>query len=192
MTMANTLSIKGMVCSRCVAVLKADLIKIGVTAKEVSMGRVVIDSEVNDQQLQQIQALLLDLGFDLLIDKQARLVHQIKEVIHNSLAVNVVHGSEGKMKLSSVLADTLNLSYSTLSEIFTRSEGITIEQYIIQRRLNKVKELLEHTPNTFTEIAYLTGFSSVHHFSKHFKDMTGFSPSQYRSLVKPALTLAGA
>ncbi|WP_224996222.1 AraC family transcriptional regulator [Cesiribacter sp. SM1] len=189
--MTSEILIKGMVCNRCITVLKADLEKTGLTVKEISMGRVVFDGEIDEQMHQQIRSLLLGLEFDLLIDRQTKLIQQIKEIINTTLDT-AVHGAETRLKLSRVLADKMNLGYSSLSEIFSRSEGITIEQYVIRRRLAKVKELLKFTDSTLTEIAYLTGFSSVHHLSKHFKDLTGVSPSQYRLKTNTAPELCAA
>jgi AraC-like DNA-binding protein len=178
--MTTEFLIKGMVCNRCITVLHKSLEEKGLAVKEVTLGRVVLAGELGGQELQHVEDLLTNLGFDLLIDRQAALVSQVRKIIHETVD-NVVQGKETKFRLSKVLADQLHLNYSSLSEIFVKVEGCTIEQYVIQRRLCRVKELLEHTDNTFTEIAYQTGFSSVYHFSKQFKDLTGFSPSQYRA-----------
>ena len=180
MAMTNEFLIKGMVCNRCITVLHKSLEGKGLAVKEVTLGRVVLAGELSRQGRQQVEELLTSLGFELLVDRQVALVGQIKEIIQDTVD-NVVQGKESRFRLSKVLADQLHLNYSSLSEIFVKVEGRTIEQYVIQRRLCRVKELLEHTDNTFTEIAYQTGFSSVFHFSKQFKDLTGYSPSQYRA-----------
>ena len=83
------------------------------------------------------------------------------------------------------------MNYDSISELFTHLEGITLEKYIITRRLEKVKELLVYTEFTLTEIAYITGFSSINHLSKQFKELMGFSPSHYKSVRSSKQKLAG-
>lgn len=148
----------------------------GLPVKEISLGRVRVKEDLGEQQLQQVRALLLDLGFDLLISKQNQLIRQIKEAVEEVLD-NAAQEGEAKVKLSAILAERLHISYNSISELFSNSEGVTLERYAIQRRLDKVKALLGCADRTLTEIACQTGFSSVHHLSRHFKDLTGLSPS---------------
>lgn len=74
------------------------------------------------------------------------------------------------------------MEYNTLSILFSSLEGITLEKYIVNKRLEKVKELLVYTDYTLTDIAYLTGFSSIQHLSNQFKELTEFSPSHFRDM----------
>jgi AraC family transcriptional regulator len=93
-------------------------------------------------------------------------------------------------KLSKLPA-TFNMNYDSVSELFTQIEGITLEKYIITKRLEKVKELLVYTEFTLTEIAYITGFSSINHLSRQFKELTGFSPTHFKSIRTTKQKLAG-
>lgn len=181
-TMKKEILIKGMVCDRCIAVLRRRLACEGYCVEEVSLGKVVLRTFLDKQQ-QGFQVLLQELGFEPVVDKQARLVSQVKVIIQATID-QVVQGREAKFKLSQVLADRLGVNYSSLSTMFSRLEGITIEQYVIQRRLVLVKELLEQSDKSFTDIACLTGFSSVFHFSRQFKDLTGLTPSRYRETIR--------
>jgi AraC family transcriptional regulator len=83
------------------------------------------------------------------------------------------------------------MNYDSVSELFTQIEGITLEKYIITKRLEKVKELLVYTEFTLTEIAYITGFSSINHLSRQFKELTGFSPTHFKSIRTTKQKLAG-
>ena len=79
----------------------------------------------------------------------------------------------------------MSIDYSKLSSIFSSVEGVTIERYIILQRLERVRELLVYDELTLSEIAYLTGYSSVHHLSNQFKKNIGMSPTQFKKLHKP-------
>ena len=68
---------------------------------------------------------------------------------------------------------------------------MTLEKYIITKRLEKVKELVVYTELTLTEIAYITGFSSINHLSRQFKELTGLSPSHFKQIRSSKQKLAG-
>ncbi|HLR37507.1 MAG TPA: AraC family transcriptional regulator, partial [Chitinophagaceae bacterium] len=72
--------------------------------------------------------------------------------------------------------------YNYLSKLFSETETITIEKYIIQLKIEKVKELLVYNELNLNEIAFKMGYSSTAHLSAQFKKVIGFSPSKFRSL----------
>ncbi|MBX5439526.1 MAG: helix-turn-helix transcriptional regulator, partial [Thermoflavifilum sp.] len=93
----------------------------------------------------------------------------------------------GKMKtmpvnFSTFLSETLNKDYHYLSNLFSEHENITIEQYVMLQKIEKVKELLSYGEMSLSEIADELGYSSVAHLSGQFKRMTGFTPTQFRKL----------
>jgi AraC-like DNA-binding protein len=59
-------------------------------------------------------------------------------------------------------------------------EGITIEKYIINQKIEKAKELIIYNEMNFSEIAYQLGYSSVAHLSAQFKKVTGLTPSHFK------------
>ena len=89
-----------------------------------------------------------------------------------------------KIKFSVVLSKSLGMNYDYISEIFTKLEGVTLEKYIIEKRVERVKELLAYTPLTITQIADKTGYSGVNHLSRQFKELTGLTPSHFRSELR--------
>lgn len=79
------------------------------------------------------------------------------------------------------MASELNLSKYYASHVFKEVTGFTVMEYVMGCRLNQVKYLLEMEPNqTLTEVSRASGFESVSHFSRFFKDKVGITPSQYR------------
>lgn len=84
-------------------------------------------------------------------------------------------------KLSlSVLADAVGLSEYHFIRMFKLSTGSTPHQYVLYKRIERAKELLQKTDMSITEIAYLLGFSTSAHFTHHFHSKTGITPSTMR------------
>jgi AraC-like DNA-binding protein len=82
---------------------------------------------------------------------------------------------------SDYLVEKLGMSYQKLSRLFSRQEGITLEKYIIQNKISRIKELLNQGEFSLSEIAYMMDYSSVHYLSKQFKDITGETVSLYKA-----------
>jgi AraC family transcriptional regulator len=187
--MASDILIKGMVCERCVYVIKDGITNLGYDVNHVSLGKLSLKSDIDKAGYQRIENFLDENGFEMISNRQVRIVNQAKELIHEVFAENVKYDS--KLKFSALLSEALHMNYDSISELFTQLEGITLEKYIITKRLEKVKELLVYTEFTLTEIAYITGFSSINHLSRQFKELTGFSPSHFKSVRSEKKKLAG-
>ena len=87
-----------------------------------------------------------------------------------------------KQNFSTLLSSEMNLDYNYLSTIFPRVENITIEHYMINLKVERVKEFLVYDEKTLSEIAIEMGYSSVAHLSGQFKKVTGFTPSWFKNL----------
>lgn len=173
------LYIKNMVCRRCKMVVKAELEKLGLQPLSVELGEVEILESNIEEVKKQLLHNLRSLGFDLIDDKKSRTIESIKNLI-----IDLVHNKHNQinLNLSDYLAQELAQDYSTLSNLFSQVEGITLEKYFIQQKIEKVKELLIYDEMTLGEIAFLLNYSSVQHLSNQFKKVTGFSPSYFKQL----------
>ncbi len=173
------LYVKNMVCDRCIMIVKQQLEGFGLKVNEISLGKINVDPAPDAKQLQDIAGSLGILGFELIDKEKDQLVEQIKnqviELVHHS-DLSALHKS-----LTQVISDRLNKDYAYLSRQFSESEGFTIEKYIIQQKIEKVKELMEYGELNLNEIAYQMGYSSGAHLSTQFKSVTGFTPSKYKS-----------
>jgi len=87
-----------------------------------------------------------------------------------------------KVNDSDYISEKLNYSYTYLSNTFSEVKGMTIQQYIILHKIEKVKELLIYDELTLTEIAYKLHYSSVAHLSHQFKKITGLTPTYFKEL----------
>jgi AraC family transcriptional regulator len=188
--MTSEVLIKGMVCERCVSVIKEGIANLGFEIAKISLGKLSLKTDIDKEGYSQIDHFLSENGFELISNRQVRIVNHTKELINEVFGQNVKY--DAKLKFSSLISETLHLNYDSISELFTKIEGITLEKYIITKRLEKVKELLVYTEFTLTEIAYITGFSSINHLSRQFKELTGFSPTHFKSIRTTKQKLTGA
>jgi len=174
-----TLYVKNMVCDRCIMIVDQQLNQLGFSVKDISLGKVEVEPEPDSAQLQDIGSALQVLGFELIDKEKDKLIEQVKNEV-----INLIHYSdlnEIKQSLMHIIAGRLNKEYTYLSRLFSDGEGITIERYVIQQKIEKVKELLEYGELNLNEISYKMGYSSSAHLSAQFKTITGMSPSKYKS-----------
>jgi len=173
------LYIKYMVSLRCKMVVKDELHNLGLNLVSVDLGMVEILEEMTTAQREQLSANLLRSGLELLDDKRAILIDKIKNVI-----IEMVHYADElpNTNYSEYISQKLGYDYTYLSNMFSEVKGITIQQFIIVHKIEKVKELLLYDELTLTEISYKLQYSSVAHLSNQFKKTTGLSPTFYKQL----------
>ncbi len=173
------LYIKYMVSLRCKILVKDELQKLGIHNVFVELGVAESQEDLTEKQLKQLSENLLKSGLELLDNKKAILIERIKNVI-----IEMVHYADElpQINYSDYISDKLKLDYTYLSNIFSEVKGITIQQYIIIHKIEKVKELLVYDELNLTEIAFKLQYSSVAHLSHQFKKITGLTPSFFKSL----------
>ncbi|WP_310589564.1 AraC family transcriptional regulator [Dyadobacter sp. CY356] len=153
--------------------------QLGLQNFTVDLGEVEIEESLTPQQRDKLKLLLSKSGLELIDDKKTLLIERIKIVI-----VELVHYSDQtpKIKNSEYISEKLSHDYTYLANVFSESEGMTIEHYIIAHKVERVKELLLYGELNLTEISYKLNYSSVAHLSSQFKKVTGLSPSVYKHL----------
>ena len=182
---AGLLRIRGMVCARCIDVVQNELTQAGFNVLGVELGQVRLQEPLTSSDLDRIQTMLSKQGFSLIEDQQKVTLHQRAKTFVDAYFAQAADLSESKIgspnrRLSTQIQDALGLDYDTISGQFNKAEGITLEKYIILRRIDKVKEWLVYSDETLTDIAYRTGYSSVQHLSNQFRQQTGLTPSYFR------------
>ena len=171
--------IKYMVSLRCKMVVKEELKKLGLHFIVVDLGEVEIMEELTDSQRDALKITLHDSGLEMMDDKRSMLIEKIKNVI-----IEMVHYAEElpKFNYSDYISEKLQYDYTYLSNLFSEVKGVTIQQFIILHKIERVKELLLYEELTLTEISYQMQYSSVAHLSNQFKKITGLTPSQFKLL----------
>jgi AraC-like DNA-binding protein len=173
------LYIKYMVSNRCKLAVKDELKKLGLHYIMVELGEVEIMEDLSDEARESVKTALLSEGFELMDDKRSVLIEKIK----NSVIEMIYHSNEIiKIKFSHYLSRKLNYNYTYLANLFSEVQGITIEQFIISHKIEKIKELLIYGELSISEIAWKLNYSSVAHLSNQFKKIAGLTPSHFKQL----------
>lgn len=168
-----------MVCDRCIMVVKNEMKKLGFLPMSISLGKVELNSELNEKEKLKLNEHLKSFGFEIIDSKKSQLIGQIKSYI-----IELVHhqNSSLKINLSDSLSAELQHDYTYLSNLFSEVEGTTIEKYFIAQKIEKVKELLVYDELTLSEIAYHLNYSSAAYLSSQFKKVTGLTPSHFKRI----------
>jgi AraC-like DNA-binding protein len=175
-----------MVSIRCKMVVKEAFKKLGLHYVTINLGEVDVLENITDKQREKLKTILLKSKLELMDDKKAILIERIKAVI-----VEMVHYTDElpKTNFSEFLSKKLNYDYTYLANLFSETQGTTIEHYIIMHKIEKVKELIVYDELNLTEIAYKLHYSGVAHLSSQFKKVTGLTPSYFKSLKNKKLNL---
>ncbi len=171
--------IKGMVCPRCMSTVRNELQNLGAEVLELELGKAMIRYPKNSINVQSIENALKKNDFELLTNDESKIIEKIKIVLIGIISETPI---VMKVNLSETIVDNLGKDYTFLSKLFSKIEGITIEKYFIQLKIEKAKELIQYNELNFTEISYELGYSSVNYLSNQFKQITGMSMSELKKL----------
>lgn len=173
--------IEHMVSLRCKLKVQAKLEKLGILYKSVELGEVQLYKPLSRDLKLQLEKELHKAGLEVMHDKKAILVEKIVTII-----VEMVHYTDEfpDVNFSTFLADKLKQNYHQMAELFSKTKGITIEHFIIIHKIERVKELIMYDRLSLTEISYKMNYSSVAHLSKQFKQITGLTPTFFKSMPR--------
>ena len=145
----------------------------------IELGEVELTEQVSDKKLREFSENISALGFELIEDRKARIISKIKntilKLIRDSLSLK-------KIKLSAYVSEAMHKDYDSLSAMFSEVEGITLEKYFIEQKIERVKELLVYDELSLSQIASDLGYSSVNHLSGQFKKVTGLTPTHFKKI----------
>lgn len=170
------LYIKNMVSIRCKILVQEELARLKIPYSTVELGKIEL-SVISVTQRERLQLGLQAYGLELHEDKKSLLAERIKKAI-----VMMIRNSDDRLAFnySDHLSQTLNLDYTYLANIFSAVKNISIQQFIILHKIEKVKELIQYGELNLSEISFKMHYSSAAHLSNQFKKVTGISPSFYR------------
>jgi YesN/AraC family two-component response regulator len=171
--------IKNMVSNRCINQVSGILVDMGIPFQTIELGEVQFEQNLSMIQELDFQYKLKQVGFDLIGDPKTLLSERIKLVI-----IHMIHYSDEHIKtnFSVYLSEKTKLNYTYLSNVFRTENNMTIQQFIITHKIERIKELLLYGEMNLSEISYKMHYSSIAHLSNQFKKITGLSPTEYRHL----------
>lgn len=169
-----------MVCDRCILSLKNELYKTGVDVSDIYLGEATIMHTEGNANLQALDEKLRALGFSLIEDKKEKIVRQVKQLVKEVYSGDFDFPHH--FLFSTLISSRLNKDYDSVSAVFTTIEKKTIEKYIIDYRIKKIKEYLVYSDLSLTDLSYKFGYSSVAHLSRQFKSYTGLNPSYFQNI----------
>jgi len=175
------LVVKNMVCHRCTLAVEEVLKNSAIRYDQVITGEIHLPEDITSEQYDLLRKNLSKIGIELIDNRMDGMIEKIKQLVLKK-ARNEVNEKEMKTKLSSFLSTHLHYEYTYLSSFFSSVEGRTIENYFIEQRIEKVKELLVYKEMTLSEIAFEMDYSSVAHLSNQFKKVTGLTPSHFKQI----------
>ncbi|MFD2823655.1 helix-turn-helix domain-containing protein [Lacinutrix iliipiscaria] len=175
--MKHKIYIKNMVCNRCKSTVINELNSLGYDLDSLELGQVILTTDAVIDYTN-IQKVLGEHGFEIITDDIQVLIEKIKITLMQKLENQEVSN------LSVFLPKTFSKPYSALSKIFSKNEGITIEKYLINLKIEKVKEYIQLAQLNFSEVAYSLNYKSSSHLARQFKNVTGMSMSKFRDLQK--------
>jgi AraC family transcriptional regulator len=177
------LIVKNMVCHRCILAVENILKEEKIPFQKVIFGEIHLAERLSKDQAAALKAKLNTIGFEIIDSPAGALIEKIKSLIIKR-ARNEVDEKESKTKLSHYLSKNVNHEYTYLSSLFSSVEGRTIENYFIEQRIEKVKELLVYGELTLSQIAFDLDYSNVAHLSAQFKKVTGLTPTYFKEIGK--------
>lgn len=182
------LTIKNMVCNRCILAVQAILQALQMHDGIVGLGTVEYPREIPQEKMKEFSRRLQAMGFEIVSDGSAAIIESIKSLLIQKIQAADM---EERFSIKAFLTARVHKDYSAISRLFSQVEGITIEQFFILQKIEKVKELLFYGELTLSEIAWKLGYSSVQHLSSQFKKVTGLTPTQIKGLSNMRKPLDG-
>ncbi len=170
-----------MVSLRCKMMVETKLEKLGIKYKSIELGEVLLAKPITQSKKKKLAKELQKSGLELMYDEKAILIEKIINII-----VEMVHYADEypDINFSAFLSEKMGQDYHKMAEMFSRTKGMTIEHFIILHKVERVKELIMYDNLNFTEISYKMHYSSVAHLSKQFKQITGLTPTFFKSMSK--------
>lgn len=172
--------IKYMVSQRCKLKVAEELNGLSIKYRSIELGVIELEDTLTGAQQCMLAKNLRKSGLEILDDRKSILIERIK----NTIIVMIYHESMEPLLVnySTYIAAELHYDYTYLANIFSEVKGITIQNFIIQHKIERVKELLLYDELTLTEIAYRLNYSSVAHLSNQFKKVTGLTPTFFKKI----------
>lgn len=175
-------AVKNMVCSRCIKVLREELLKHDIDFVRVDLGNIYFNRIISESEKKILIHIFEKEGLELVESRAEKIINQVKILIIE----NVHYGRKrpGRQNFSDFIALHIGMEYSQISKLFSLLEKRSIENYVISQRIERAKELLMYGELTLSQISYELDYSSPQHLSRQFKRVTGLTATGFKKFGK--------
>lgn len=178
--------VKYMVSLRCKMVVKEQLEKAGLTYSISPHGAIEFREETTQTQLEELNENLLKSGLELLDENNSMLIDRIINTV-----IEVVHYSEELPNLSfeDIIGNGLGSNSESILKIFSDVKGMSIMQFIVLQKIERVKQLLLYDNLSLAEIAEKLRYKNEHYLIAQFKKYTGLHPTYFKKIKNERMSV---
>jgi AraC-like DNA-binding protein len=168
-------------------ILEKEFKRLDIAFDLLNLSEIRLKENLDLESYEAIKKSLADFGISVVEDPKDELVARIKESVQELI---YSEESVSPLKMSIFLSEKLGYSYGYLSAIFTEATLISIENYMILKRIELVKLILLRKGSTVTDAANTLNYSSVSHLCHQFKKKTGLTPSDFQRIMSKRMASA--
>lgn len=140
------------------------------------------DSCVHSERFEYKRSLFSDILTQYMLENSCEINNTGDELIQNAID-KINNNLHRKINLAK-LADESFLSYVQFARRFKSVVGMSAQDYISAMRMNNAEQMLRNTDLSVKSISLGCGFANEYYFSNFFKKYYGYSPTQYRQMLK--------
>ncbi|WP_445663942.1 helix-turn-helix domain-containing protein [Fodinibius sp. AD559] len=178
--------VKYMVSLRCKMILKDELEKANLTYSISPHGAIEFREEITETQLEELNKNLLNSGLELLDENESMLIDRIINTV-----TEVVHYSDKLPNLSfdDIIGKKLGSKSESILKVFSDVKGVSIMQFIVLQKVERVKELLLYEDLSLEEIAERLRYKNKQYLIAQFKKNTGLSPTYFKKIKNERMSI---
>lgn len=178
---SKKLYVKYMVSLRCKLIVKEELKKLNIKYSISVHGAIVFLEVITEYRLNELNQNLQKSGMVLLDEHNSLLIDKIINTI-----IEVIHYSEElpKVNFADVISDKFGSDNESILKIFSDVKGMSVMQFIIIQKVERIKELLLYEDLTLQEIAEKLYYKNEDLLIAQFKKYTGLTPAYFKKLKK--------
>ncbi len=167
-----------MVCLRCQMEAK-EIIKELVPKYTTDAGMIESAEDITEEERKLLKQKLSKAGFELMGSESEKLIKKMKNIVIDMIHYADKFPQEGH---ADYISQKLGYDYQYLSEIFADVKGISIEQYIIDHKIERIKECILYDELNLSQIATKLGYKNTESLSRQFERATGLKINHFEAI----------
>ena len=188
MVVKNELEKLGLTCINVeLGTVKSELDNLGLAYIYSPHGAIDFYDGISEKQMTQLHNNLLKSGLALLSENESKFIDRIINTI-----IEVVHYSDALPSLG--FADVINehsiVGDESILKIFSDVKGMSILQFIVVQKVERVKEMMLYEDITLSEIAKILNYKNENYLVAQFKKITGLTPCDFKRMRLERLKVA--